>query len=108
MCYKLRNAFIHSGNIDEVPLDKFELQFTDSSWETGGVSSYECSWENGEFGNKKYTIRLDTRQFCFDVYSAVEAFYEKNKDTLNFEDTHIKLIDFNAEARKMDDINNLG
>ena len=104
-CWKLRCAFLHSGNIDGIPnIDAFELSITEPSF-TGvyGASCFSISWAND--GPKAYTIRLDVAQICFQISACAKGFYNSYADKTKFKDHKITILDINAEANKISDLN---
>ena len=91
-CYKLRCAYLHEGSIKDIPeIDEFEFRVSRSSGETGGVSSFSELWIDTE--KKRKEIRLDIKQFCFEIYQAAENFYEEKRNDKVFSDDHITFLD---------------
>ena len=103
MCYKLRCAYLHSGNLalnqrenDDYPI--FTLQIT-SQKENGIYSGINMKDEMGTVKETTIDIRLLSRVMC----NAAREYYEKCETKERFKNHHITITDVEQEV---DRINN--
>ncbi len=95
MCYKLRCAYLHSGNTkDHMPIDELSLR-------VNGASSYGVSWPNDDMSKMEKQIHLDVKSFCRDLLESVMYYYEENKEKYNFADASAPILDIQDWAERM-------
>lgn len=101
LCYELRCAYLHSGNVAVVSkgqalINEFELcvvedyEFEASASRFGFISDSVSNTDEDQ-GIKATYIRLDVRSFCHQICAAAEAFYENYGDVFDFGDTHVAI-----------------
>jgi hypothetical protein len=101
-CYRLRCAYLHSGNIDGVSIDEFDLQVTKPKlWGVYGPSEFGTFWRGGDEKNKKYSMSLDVIQLCLNLSSCARGLYERTEDKAVFRKYSIHIRDMNAEYEKI-------
>lgn len=101
MCYKLRCAFLHSGNLelnqrenDNFPV--FNLQIT-SEKEHGIYTGEDMKNEAGILKGTTIDIRLLTRVLC----NAAKEYYENCTTKDRFKNHHINIIDVEQEVERI-------
>lgn len=77
VCYKLRCAFLHSGDIDEIDIRDFKL-----------TVDGKYSVTIGSYGGK---VSVDIKMLCRSICNAAEKFYNDKKDNLDFSSIEICL-----------------
>lgn len=99
MCYKLRCAFLHSGNLelnqlknDDFPV--FNLQIT-STKENGIYTGMNMKDQAGELKELKIDIRLLTRVLC----NAAKEYYESCPKKDQLKNHHVNIVDIEQEAK---------
>lgn len=105
MCYKLRCAFLHSGNSDIEDFGKREdNEFIYSYYFNlclNESDSWGCAWEvkgddNGKI-IKEITVSINVETLCNNICSAVRGYY-KYKGEKVFEDYQINILDVKYES----------
>lgn len=108
MCYKLRCAFLHSGNSDIEDFGKKEDdEFIYSYYFNlclNGCDSWGPTWGIKEEGNgkiiKEITVSINVEILCNNICSAARRYY-KYKGEKCFEDHKINVIDIKYELDKL-------
>ena len=107
ICYKLRCAYLHSGNIelDQKKHNKypfFELRMT--SAEDNGI--YIEPYVEDEAG-KVLHFTLDIRHLCCVLCNAAEEYYKNHKPKSDFEEHQFTIVDVEYGAKKNIEMNRM-
>lgn len=88
MCYKLRCAFLHSGN-EQIPSDTMG-EVKDDAWEyeykfrlSLDRTSVGETWDNTKT-SKRRTITIDVRELCKAICYAAQEYYDEVNDPEKF------------------------
>ena len=107
ICYKLRCAYLHSGNIelnqrngDKYPF--FELRMT--SVKDNGI--YIEPYIKNEEGKISY-FTLDIRHLCHVLCNAAEEYYKNHENKRNFEEHQFTIVDVEYRAKKNIEMNKI-
>lgn len=95
LCYKLRCAYLHSGNTelnqreqDELPI--FELKVGSS-----------VDLVVGDLDTKNGLVSIDAKELCYRICDAVQEFYEKSEDKEAFASHNYHIVDCEKENAKI-------
>ena len=97
MCYKLRCAYLHSGNLelnqrDKDDFPKFELRLT-SSEESGIYVGRDSKNKEDKIIKKVLDVRYLTRVLC----NAAKEYYDNHRDKDKFKNHRIDILDVEKE-----------
>lgn len=102
MCYKLRCAYLHSGNLelnqrknDDFPV--FHLQLT-SSEENGIYTGKESKDSTGKISEKHIDVRYLIRVLC----NAAKDYYNSSSNKDSFINHHIEILDIEYELQRVE------
>ena len=102
MCYKLRCAYLHSGNLelnqrknDDFPV--FHLQLT-SSEENGIYMGKDSKDSTGKISDKHIDARYLIRVLC----NAAKDYYNNSNNKDNFTNHHIEILDIEYELQRVE------
>ena len=106
VCYSLRCAYLHSGNIDlqeqnkDILINPFDLCI--SSNQDNSIYSEMQGVTTSDFsGEKKYSLRLDLRRLCNTLCDVAEKYYQKHENKKLFLEHTIHIINMDEEICKI-------
>ncbi len=100
MCYKLRCAYLHSGNLElnQREKDDFpEFSLLMCNKEDRGIY---CEPLHRDLQDKDLMITIDVRHLTLVLCNAAREYYEKYEDKMDFNNHHIKIDDVEKIAAK--------
>ena len=100
MCYKLRCAYLHSGNLElkQKDTDDFpEFHLLLCSKEDNGIY-YEPLYKDLE--GKNWMVKVDVRHLTEVLCNAATEYYEQHNNKSNFLNHHIVIEDVEEKAEK--------
>ncbi len=100
MCYKLRCAYLHSGNLElnQREKDDFpEFRLLMCNKDDKGIY---CEPSHKDLQGKDLMISIDVRHLTLVLCNAAKEYYEKHEDKTDFKNHHIKINDVEKMAEK--------